>query len=238
MEKLSTNWLTEGFIDFEYKKYVLLAYIQYVSKNFDEKKLYPCLADLIQHHSQLQHFKATKQATDQQFPQKLKKIDIQKFALEYEKMITDDSYLDEVIQIVDFALPIIEQHLNNGKELYNAIENQINIQPIGIIPLYIQSGYLLLQNGMRTSDTQVYTYQLSIFETYNEKFRAIQTKFVDTYPKQFNNTYEHIKTDLMQKNKHLPNPATFAIASEQPLCLHETFLPIAKRSFVRFIGAQ
>ena len=28
MEKLSKDWLTQGLIDFEYKKYVLMAYLQ------------------------------------------------------------------------------------------------------------------------------------------------------------------------------------------------------------------
>jgi hypothetical protein len=41
MEKLKENWLTEGLIDFEYKKYVLLAYLKSVKESFSRVELYP-----------------------------------------------------------------------------------------------------------------------------------------------------------------------------------------------------
>ena len=48
MKSLSETWFAEGYIDFELKKYTLLAYLQEVNKYFDANKLYPQLADLIQ----------------------------------------------------------------------------------------------------------------------------------------------------------------------------------------------
>ena len=41
MATLSENWITENHIDFEYKKYVLLGYLQKVKEHFNEQKLYP-----------------------------------------------------------------------------------------------------------------------------------------------------------------------------------------------------
>ena len=46
MSSLSTNWITEKHIDFEYKKYVLLGYLQHVNESFTENKLYPSLSEL------------------------------------------------------------------------------------------------------------------------------------------------------------------------------------------------
>ncbi len=40
MSTLPKNWLTEGLIDFEYKKYILLSYTQQVKGSFKERKLY------------------------------------------------------------------------------------------------------------------------------------------------------------------------------------------------------
>ena len=37
MQFLDKNWITENHIDFEYKKYVLLAYLQHVSEHFTEQ---------------------------------------------------------------------------------------------------------------------------------------------------------------------------------------------------------
>ncbi len=56
MKNLSENWMTEGWIDFEYKKYLLLAYLKDVGVNFKQVKLYPPLADLIHHYSKLKNF--------------------------------------------------------------------------------------------------------------------------------------------------------------------------------------
>ena len=39
MKTLSETWFAEGFIDFELKKYTLLAYLQEVTKFFNENKL-------------------------------------------------------------------------------------------------------------------------------------------------------------------------------------------------------
>ena len=46
MATLDKNWLTDGWMDFEYKKYVLLAYLQETAQQFDQKKLYPRLSEL------------------------------------------------------------------------------------------------------------------------------------------------------------------------------------------------
>lgn len=50
MKQLSETWFAEGRIDFELKKYTLLAYLQEVNSHFNENKLYPQLADIIFHY--------------------------------------------------------------------------------------------------------------------------------------------------------------------------------------------
>jgi hypothetical protein len=53
MKQLSQTWFAEGYIDFELKKYTLLAYLQQINKYFNENKLYPQLADLIFHYNNI-----------------------------------------------------------------------------------------------------------------------------------------------------------------------------------------
>jgi hypothetical protein len=43
MKKLSDTWFADGYVDFELKKYTLLAYLQEVNKYFNQNKLYPLL---------------------------------------------------------------------------------------------------------------------------------------------------------------------------------------------------
>ena len=50
ISNLNRDWVTEGNLDVEYKKYLLLAYLQFVQQNFSQKKLYPPLSELIEHY--------------------------------------------------------------------------------------------------------------------------------------------------------------------------------------------
>ena len=61
MKTLSETWFAEGYIDFELKKYTLLAYPQQVNGFFNENKLYLQMADVILHHNNLLHFRDNKQ---------------------------------------------------------------------------------------------------------------------------------------------------------------------------------
>jgi hypothetical protein len=40
MKSLGANWFIEGHIDFEYKKYILLSYLQDINSHFDNKPAY------------------------------------------------------------------------------------------------------------------------------------------------------------------------------------------------------
>ena len=68
MEKLSKDWLTQGLIDFEYKKYVLMAYLQTVKSSFGKVELYPFMADLVFHYRNLQALKENKALIRESFP--------------------------------------------------------------------------------------------------------------------------------------------------------------------------
>ena len=76
MKTLSETWFAEGYIDFELKKYTLLAYLQEINRHFDENKLYPQLADLIFHYNNIVAFRENKKYLQEQFPKKLTGIQI------------------------------------------------------------------------------------------------------------------------------------------------------------------
>lgn len=231
---LSKNWLTESHIDFEYKKYVLLAYLKEVSSNFEASKLYPSLAELIEHYKQVIAIKESKQHLLEAFPQRMDTIDMKNFVVSYQKIIQDDDLMAELESIIDFSIPQFKQHLAEGKKIYDFVEQQINIQPIGLMPLNTEFGYLFIKNG--NTDTQVYEYQITIFQQSDEKYRGIHTSYVKSYTKSFVNTYESIKTDLIRENKLLPNPATFSIETQLQIPIESTLLPIAKRVLVKKVS--
>ncbi len=235
MESLSKNWITEHHIDFEYKKYMLLAYLQSVSDNFTEHRLYPFLSDLVEHYRNLKVLKDNKKNLYESFVGRAKAVDFEQFKIIYEKLAEDDSLIQEIETIIDYSIPQMEIYLKEGKKLYDFIEEHLKVFSVGIVPLNNESGYLFLKQGLN-SDTKVYEYHISIFENPSERYRGIHTQYVASYEKGLLNTFESIKSDLLLYNKNLPNPATYVIESEMIIPFEETFLPMAKRTLVKRVA--
>ncbi len=237
MQFLNKNWITENQIDFEYKKYILLAYLQHVSDNFTEYRLYPYLSDLIEHYRNLKSLKDNKQNLYNLFPERMKGADLEQFKLISEKIVQDDALMQEIESILDFSIPQMEVYLREGKKIYDFIEERLKIFPVGVIPLNSESGYVFFKTGSSV-DTFVYEFQISIFENPLEKYRGIHLSYLKTYEKSLSNTFEAIKSDLLLFNRSLPNPATFVIETEMNIPFDETFLPLAKRSLVKRIAGS
>lgn len=234
MKNLSPNWITEGLIDFEYKKYLLLDYLQSVSRQFDDKKLYPTLSDIIGHYHSLQQLKESKEIVAQSFPKQISKIDFENFKLEYEKLLIEEKCMEELESILDFAIPQLQSRMNNGRDLYATVENDLQIFPIGIVPVNPEFGYMFLsRNGSR--QTKVYEYQITLFENSTEKYRGIKADYICSYTRSIANTYENMKTNLIKSEQKLFTPGTFVIESHEKFPLQETFLPVAKRTLVRYL---
>lgn len=237
MTRLDANWITSGLIDFEYKRYILLAYLQKIGRHFTEKELYPFLSDLVFHYSNLMSLKEKKTLAVTQFPKKLSKIEFQNFKLEYEKLIHDDKYMEEIDHIVDYSLPKLREFLKEGQELYEFVEDKLLVYPIGMLPIQPAEGYMFLREKDRNS-VRVYEYSVTIFENADEKYRGLKTQFVSSCTISLSNTYETLKVDLIKNNKNLPNPATYAVESDLNLPFDETFLPVAKRMLVKKLSVN
>ena len=235
MEKLSANWVTEGKLDFEYKKYLLLAYLDHVQQHFEEQELYPFLADLVFHYNNLLTIRDQKQQVKDQFPEKISKIDLQQFKIEYEKIIADEEYMEELEGILAFAIPRIKDHLTVGKNLYEEVENKLKIYPVGIVPLRPEEGYVFIKET-GSSQAEVYEYTITIFESAQENYRGIKTQYIMSSTIGLANTFENLKQELIRNIKKLPNPATYVAESQKSYPFHETLMPIVKRQLVRYIA--
>lgn len=237
MGALSETWFADGYIDFELKKYTLLAYLQDINHYFTQSKLYPQLADIIFHYNNLLAFRDNKQFLQQQFPKRLTAINLQKLEILYEQLIADDELMEELETIIQFSLPQLNSTIKEGAEIYEYVADNLSIFPVGLVPLETAEGYLLLCDG-RCSHTLVYTYRLTIFERHDEKFRGIHTQYVQEYKKDFVHTIGHIKTMLIRERNSLPNPAVYCVETPLVVPVDETLLPVAKRSLVKYIAEQ
>jgi hypothetical protein len=234
MATLNNNWLTEKHIDFEYKKYVLLAFLQDVDKDFEVQRLYPSLRELVTHYRQLILIKEKKDELYKGFSQSAKDIDAENMRIVYEKMVEDSDLMKELETIVDFSIPQFQRYLAEGKKIYDAIESQLNIFPVGVVPLRAKEGYIFIRAGKK-ADTCVYEYDIALFEEPEAKYRGIHTQFVKTREMDLGMSYQYMKLELIKEKQEMPNPATYVIESEWVVPLEETLLPIAKRCLLKYV---
>lgn len=232
--KLSPEWFLEGTLDFEYKKYVLLAYLQHVSQEFAEMHLYPSFSDLIFHYNNLSTFRESKKKLHDQFPTRLSKEAFKKMELSYEPVVEEGDKLEELDQIVSYSIPALVSHLKTGKHIYEDINDCLNLEPVGIEPLYKKEGYVLLRIN-KISDVKAYEYKIVFFENVEANYHGISFQYLDTFTMSLSMTYENIKRELVKNHKKYSNPATFLLYSGRPFPEESALLPVAKRKMLSYL---
>src|SRR5947209_139032 len=117
MKTLSETWFADGYIDFELKKYTLLAYLHEINNHFGQHKLYPQLADIIFHYNNLVAFRENKKYLQEQFPKKLTGVQLEKLQVLYEQMIEDDDLMKQLEEIINYAATKMRKAITNGTEI-------------------------------------------------------------------------------------------------------------------------
>jgi hypothetical protein len=235
MESLRENWLTEGHIDFEFKQYQLLAYLQKVKKSFKQVELYPHLADLVFHYRNLKSISENKGLIRENFPKEISVESLKNLELSYKKIVDDDAVMQEIEDIIAFALPQVKGSLDEGSFIYEYVESQCEIAPVGLSSLYANEGYMFITQPPQ-KEAEVYRYQITFFQQSNETFRGIHTQYIHTEARSFSNTFEQIKLKLIKQFTDLPNPSTYLISSKLKFPFNQTLMPVAKRLLVKHLS--
>lgn len=230
MTDLQKNWLTEGIFDFEYKKYVLMAYLQEIDNQFTQNRLFPHLKNLKFHFDSCIAIRSNKKRIRTSFPKNLTGIDVIEWKLKYEETVQDDPYLNELNYILDFAIPRFSQSIHDGTERFSEVEENVTISPVGIMPLRVEEGYLLFLHTFQPM-VSIFEYQLALYDEMRERY--LKTQYRETVRIGLGNTISQLKIDLTRKNKSLPNPATYVVESKYEYPLHEALLPVAKKLMLK-----
>lgn len=110
-ELIPVDWYIESPIDFEYKQYILLSYLQKVDSQFVLKKLSPHLLHL---ESMVNEMLKFKESVDDM----KKKFDKNRYVYLFKdnpKLEGEDNHLImEIEEIVEFSIPIVKNRINLG----------------------------------------------------------------------------------------------------------------------------
>ncbi len=234
MERLSNNWLTENVVDFEYKKYVLLAYLQQVEKRFRSKELYPHLPELRFQYSHTADLQSRKNLLKKYAQGQLIDIDWQKLELIYEKTAFETAVMRELDDIINYALPQLASALQVGEEIKADVAQDIQISPVGIEPLYKKEGYLFVYEEF-IKEILVLYFKLSVYADKNDTYKSINTQLIEKRKYTFSDTFESLKLQLIKANHTMPNPATYLIHIKKVYPFESTLLPLVKEKVAVYL---
>ena len=226
MEKLDKDWLTKDNTDFEYKKYVLLDYLQKVNNKFKEKKIYPYLSDCIEEFRSLKNLLEQK---DKLTPKELTSIDFKNMELVYTTI--DDDIFKQVEKLINYALRRLKGTIEEGRKICDKIEEKIIFKSVGIIIENNEEGYLILSS--KTSI--IYHYKMDTLIIEGNKYKSLRTTAITTPNIPTLESQENIKIDYINPICETPK-TVYGAYSEEDIPFVETYLPIVKRILIREIN--
>jgi len=212
MERLRPGWFLHGLWDEEYQRYRLLAYLRHVQVAFFAQRLYPPLSDLVESYEELRSLAQAQQNT----------------------AVLEES-TDTLYRIIQFAIPKLEESIQEGQQIYDLIERHLQVEVVGLIPLYKAEGYLFLRRGGEKV-VRAYRYEIRPIQD-KEGLVGIRLEPVEEFVFSILATpFTILRERLLKAHKDLPTPLTLVVESPLEVPLQETLLPIIKRNLPRWIA--
>jgi len=223
---LDLNWLFHENLDFESKKYKLLAYVQRTETAFDSKKLYPFLNDVKLQKENLRQIKNSKSSLSKAMPKTLSSIDVLNMTLDYQSGLTQRSEMDYLDEILRFSIPRLDRLYSIGNERRLELQNELDFFSIGIEPIYKREGYVFIRNKNQNK-TNIFSFGINLIEVQDQ---LVQVKFsyITSEDLTILNTYDKMKYNLVKNDWQMPNPPVYVIETKVELPVYETCLPLIK----------
>jgi hypothetical protein len=239
MKPISLETFFSPETDREMNQYRILGGLKELSMDLDKKKIYPSLARLIELKCSLEQIKAKRNSLDGKFPKQIKSFNIKekKITLETPALFNNRRNVETVFELIDWALPLIQNTIEEGIVLFDFVEKNITLEQVGILPMYKDEGYFMITDNI-AAELQVHRYECSLFTSGKEKYRSLKTELLKSEKQEvLKRAPESIKHELIRERLELPNPATFICDTDLDFPFTETIFPIGKRKLMTLLAA-
>jgi len=237
MTPLTLDLFTSAVDDVERTQYHILAGLQSAQSAFQEQRVYPHLGQLVKLHGALRTVLA--RTEDFRTPEtgQITGIDWSEKAITYEWPELEETEMAVVEDLIRWALPQIRTTIEGGRSVYEHVEDNTELETVGIVPSYVQEGYLMVPERDEAV-IHVLRYELSIIQEEGEKHRALRTVHCKTVSEDGLDVHpSNIKLDLLKERPDLPNPATYFSNTDLNVPYRETLLPVVKRRLIRHLAS-
>jgi len=238
MQPLTLELFTGAVDDVERTQYQIRAGLQEAESAFERREVYPYLGRLVKLHGAL--VTVLERTDDFRSPDtgRISGIDWEEKSITYEWPELEGTEMTIVEDLIRWALPKIRSTIEEGRAVYDRVEENTELETVGIFPSYIQEGYLMVPD--RSNEIlHVLRYEFSTLHEEGETHRALRTvhcksveeEGVDVAP-------SSIKLDLLEERRDLPKPATYFSRTDLEVPYEETLLPVVKRRLIRRLATE
>jgi len=209
---LTKNWLIEDPIDFEYKKYLLLAYEKKTRGRFRDRLLYPDFTDIIANKNYIDVF-LDNINTFENGKKEIIGLDITEQKIMYRTLLNDLS-LGDIRETAEFGKNIFDNLFLIYSKLYDEVDSFIKINGNIISQFSVYVGYIIIN----TDHNYYYQYLIDKKFTPEEMYVLVLSEIDEAtfYKNRFQKNYFNII---------IPTKENFEF----------TIKPILKRKFLKQI---
>jgi hypothetical protein len=219
--------------DEEAARYRILAGLQEARRAFGRSRVYPHLADLIRLRRALNAFLDGVDQLREARPGRVTGVDWESGTLLHDPEDEDPPLLAE--GLARWALPHLADVLDEGRTLFEFVDEHAALAAVGLLPAYQQEGYLLVPDEEDGAHFLALRYAVSILTDESGRYRSLRTTPVavtlpalsppGAWKEAFAATYPE-----------LPAPAIFRLDTDVPFPVEATVLPVAKRKLLRLVA--
>ena len=238
MDPLRLEDFAEAVDDVERTQYKILGGLHKAQRAFEQKQVYPHLGRLVKLHGALVSILQQTEAFRNPSTGRIAGIDWEEKSITYEWPELESTEMAVVEDLIRWALPHIRDAIEDGAAVYEHVEDNLSLEAVGIMPSYVQEGYLMVPQR-EAGVLHVLRYTLSRIEGEDESNRALKTVHCKTVSqKNVDVDPSTIKLQLLEERRDLPNPATYLSKVDLDVPYRETLLPVVKRRLVRRLVSE
>ncbi len=207
--------------DIERSKYLLLNKFQFCQKELNETRLYPTyqmlisiysqLTDILNNHNRIFNKEYTDALTEQESE---------------EKHLHINNELEKSFELMHWSFVHLNNLLENGKAIYDFVDESITIESIGITSSYNNDGYFILPDN-RARIFRILKYSRNLYKILKTKEIANRQMTLITIPN------EVLKNEMLSED--IINQIIYKLDTELNFSYSSTILPVAKRKFLNYL---
>lgn len=210
--------------DLEKSKYLLLNKFKFCERELDESRLFPTyqmliniyqqLVDIMNRHNKIFGKEYTDVLSEEEMEEKYKLINRE---------------LEKSFELMHWSFAHLNKTLENGKAIFDFVNESINIESIGVCSEHNQQGYFVIPD-IRSRMMRVIKYEKNLY-------KILKTKEVSNYELSMIIIPNEVIRNRMISDDIL-NQIIYMLDTELDFPYMETILPVAKRKFLNYLEGK